>query len=139
MMAGKMEHQVYRVSEYSVATLAHELQAWYRGQGFQVSLEQTGEQMVLRAWCPARWQAALGMTPAWQVTLTPQAEGLSVEISPAYRVDRAVAGPAGCFLLWAVLFAVAFADWLRAGLPRQIWQAIEYILATGKSPPLPET
>ncbi|GIV80240.1 hypothetical protein FKZ61_005990 [Litorilinea aerophila] len=132
-----MWRRAYRIPEPNVEALAQELQAWYRAQGFQVALDRTGGRVVIRAWRPTRWQAALGLTPTWQVGLHPHPEGLTVEMDVAYQVDPAVAGPTGHFLLWAVLFAATYADWLRVALPRQTWQTIEYLLATGRPPPAP--
>lgn len=133
-----MWRRAYRMSEHNVEAVAQGLAMWYQAQGFQVARHRVGEQVVIQAWRPAGWQATLGITPAWQVTLSSQAEGLSVEVGTAYRVDRTVAGAVGRFLLWAVLCAVTYVNWLRADLLQRTWQAVEYILATGKLPPVPD-
>lgn len=129
------QQRVYRAPNLNMGQLVQALVDWYRAQKFEVQvLDMPGGGVVIQARQPEAWRAVLGMSSALNVVLRRQGEDLFVEIGAGKWVDKAIAGAAGLFVLWPLLFTAAYGAWQQSKLPERTFEFIERFLATGRVP-----
>jgi len=134
------EQRTYKVADVDLDRLVQSLSEWYRLHGLEAHvIGESGTEVVLQVRQPEAWRAVLGVSSVLNVTLVQKADELQVSIRPGRWVDKAIAGPGGLFLLWALLFTEAYCMWQRRRLPERTFHFIEWFLATGGADVSPGT
>ncbi len=129
-----MTHRrTYKAGSVDASRLIHALVAWYRSEGYESHLmEPPSGEGVIQVRQSEVWRSVLGVSSALNVTLSVGQGTLTVDIRVGKRVDKALAGAVGVFLLWALFFTAAHTRWLRAQVPERTFAFIEHFIATGE-------
>ena len=128
-----IHRRTYKAAGVDVSRLVHALVAWYRAGGYETRLvEPPNGKGVIQVRQPEVWRSVLGISSTLDVTLSVEQDALTVDIRVGKRVDKALAGAVGVFLLWALFFTAAYSKWLWARVPERTFAFVEHFIAAGE-------
>jgi len=122
---------MYNAPGLDVQALGEALVQWFRQQGFEAQLLQAPPKGYVVQARKGGLGTLVGMAAALNVTMTQQAEMLTVQMGAAQWSDKAVAGAVGALIFWPVLIPAAFGAWKQKQLPEQVFGFIDQYIAFG--------
>ena len=124
------QERTFYAPNVDLESLAGELERWLKVREFQtqvVPVEDGG--IVVQARQEEGWKAAIGLSLAVNVVITPTGESIRVQTGQGKWVDKAVVGAVGLLLLWPALVPAAIGVWKQSKLPEEIFGKVSEYLA----------